>query len=121
MKIKRLIALSAMAAALASGAALAQDNHYDGSWHHPAAWQDQQGPSLQNRNKDSREDQIRKQRERDEKIRKQREKEKKNASNGKRKNVSGLKPTAKRKSRISTTRISSTGLISKQASDFEGE
>lgn len=74
MKIKRLIALSAMAAALASGAALAQDNHYDGSWHHPAAWQDQQGPSLQNRNKDSREDQIRKQRERDEKIRKQREK-----------------------------------------------
>lgn len=74
MKIKRLIALSAMAAALASGVALAQDNHYDGSWHHPAAWQDQQGPSLQNRNKDSREDQIRKQRERDEKIRKQREK-----------------------------------------------
>ena len=77
MKIKRLIALSAMAAALASGAALAHDNHYDGSWHHPAAWQDQQGPSLQNRNKDSREDQIRKQRERDEKIRKQREKEEK--------------------------------------------
>ena len=77
MKIKRLIALSAMAAALASGAALAQDNHYDGSGHHPAAWQDQQGPSLQNRNKDSREDQIRKQRERDEKIRKQREKEEK--------------------------------------------
>lgn len=76
MKIKRLIALSAMAAALASGAALAQDNHYDGSWHHPAAWQDQR-PSLVNHKKDSREEQIRKQRERDEKIRKQREKEEK--------------------------------------------
>ncbi|WP_298586780.1 hypothetical protein [uncultured Megasphaera sp.] len=40
MKIKRLIALSAMAATLASGAAFAQDNHYDGYWHHPATLQD---------------------------------------------------------------------------------
>lgn len=48
-------------------------------------------------------------------------KKKRNASNGKRKNASGLKPTAKRKKRISTTRISRTGLISKQASNFEGE
>ena len=84
MKIKRLIALSAMAAALASGAALAQDNHYDGSWHHPAAWQDQR-PSLVNHKKDNQEEQIRKQREKEEKKRIEREKKERQRAEANRK------------------------------------
>ena len=37
MKIKRLIALSITAAALAGGAAFAQDTHFDGYTHNPIA------------------------------------------------------------------------------------
>lgn len=73
-----------MAAALASGAALAQDNHYDGSWHHPAAWQDQR-PSLVNHKKDNQEEQIRKQREKEEKKRIEREKKERQRAEANRK------------------------------------
>ena len=90
MKIKRLIALSAMAAALASGAAFAQDNHYDGYLHHPATLQDQQPPFL-NHKKDSREEQIRKQREKGEKQRIEREKKERQRAEAKKKKKKSYK------------------------------
>ena len=89
MKIKRLIALSITAAALAGGAAFAQDTHFDGYAHNPIAMHNDQQSSLWNQKRDLK---------KEEQIRKKREQEEKSASNGKRKNVSGQKQTAKRKS-----------------------
>ncbi len=68
MKIKRLIALSITAAALAGGAAFAQDTHFDGYTHNPIAMHNDQQSSFWNQKRDlKKEEQIRKKREQEEK------------------------------------------------------
>ena len=70
MKIKRLIALSITAAALAGGAAFAQDTHFDGYTHNPIAMHNDQQSSFWNQKRDlKKEEQIRKKREQEEKKR----------------------------------------------------
>ena len=70
MKIKRLIALSITAAALAGGAAFAQDTHFDGYTHNPIAMHNDQQSSFWNQKRDlKKEEQIRIERERKERQR----------------------------------------------------
>lgn len=97
MKIKRLIALSITAAALAGGAAFAQDTHFDGFAHNPIAMHNDQQTSLWNQKKDlKKEEQIRKKREQEEKKRIEREKkERQRAEANRKKKKSYKKPMPK--------------------------
>lgn len=58
MKIKRLIALSITAAALAGGAAFAQDTHFDGYTHNPIAMHNDQQSSFGNQKRDLKKEEL---------------------------------------------------------------
>ena len=88
MKIKRLIALTTMTAALTCGAAFAQNNQYDGYLHQPPTLQDAQQPTLGHPDKNKHDEQLRKEREKQEKERIEKEKKaRKKAEAKKKKNI----------------------------------